>query len=165
MVSQIGKSMKKGLGIAKWIIFVIVWGYSAMNVMLFVLALLFGCVDWNNEKMVAEMIQMAVYILICILWHIDLNVSTAYEKDNEFLKHDNESLQNAVVRKQNRIDELANVFWIIANKKVSMFYVSLSKDYERYNEYIVKEENKLTKKEFDEVKNYYFYFNEEESEE
>ena len=153
--------MKKGLKIAKWIIFVIVWGYSAMNVIIFMLALLFGCIDWNNEKIVAEMIAMAVYILFCILWHIDLNISTAYEDDNKLLKQNNESLQNSVVRKQNRIDELTNVIWLIVNKKVSMCYVSLSKDYERYNEYIEEEENKLTKKEFDEVKNYYCDFIEE----
>lgn len=90
-----------------------------------------------------------------------LGMATAYEDYIKFLKHNNESLQNAVVRKQNRIDELTNVFWLIVNKKVSILYVSLSADYERYNEYIEEEENKLTKKEFDEVKNYYCDFIEE----
>jgi hypothetical protein len=41
-------------------------------------------------------------------------------EENKELKQDIESLQNAVVRNQNKIDELTNVIWLFVNKGVNL---------------------------------------------
>jgi hypothetical protein len=76
-------------------------------------------------------------------------------EENKELKQDIESLQNAVVRNRNKIDELTNVFWLFVNKGVNVgtfkneigwdkfdygFYLKYYRDYSL---------EKLTKEEYD----------------
>lgn len=148
----------KPLKIIKWILFTIAYGYSLMNVIIFVVALIVNCINWNNESLVADLLKMLICLFIVILWHIDLNISDYYEKS---LENDNKEIDNKynhIVRLQNRIDEYKNFEWLVVNKKISMFYISLSATCERYNDYVEEEEQKLTKEEFNLVKNVYCEF-------
>ena len=148
----------KPLKIIKWILFTIAYGYSLMNVVIFVMALMVNCVNWNSESIGADLLKMLICLFIVILWHIDLNISDYYEKS---LENDNKEIDNKynhIVRLQNRIDEYKNFEWLVVNKKISMFYVSLSATYESYNNYIEEEEQKLTEEEFNLVKNVYCEF-------
>lgn len=148
----------KPLKIIKWILFTIAYGYSFMNVVIFVMALMVNCVNWNSESIVADLLKMLICLFIVILWHIDLNISDYYEKS---LENDNKEIDNKynhIVRLQNRIDEYKNFEWLVVNKKISMFYISLSATHEKYNDYVEEEEQKLTEEEFNLVKNIYSKF-------
>lgn len=152
----------KSLKIAKWISFTIVYVYSAINVILFIMALVFGCVNWSSENLVADLLRMLVFLIVAIMWHIDINLSDYYEKR---LKDNNKEIDdkyNHIVHLQNRIDENKNFEHLIVNKRVSMFYISLSATYDRYNNY-VSEEQKLTEDEFNLIKNIYYEFIEDRS--
>ena len=129
-----------------------------MNVVIFVMALMVNCVNWNSESIVADLLKMLICLFIVILWHIDINISDYYEKS---LENDNKEIDNKynhIVRLQNHIDEYKNFEWLVVNKKISMFYISLSTTYERYNDYVEVEEQKLTEEEFNLVKNIYCEF-------
>ena len=148
----------KPLKIIKWILFTIAYGYSLMNVIIFVMALIVNCINWNSESLVADLLKMLICLFIVILWHIDLNISDYYEKS---LENDNKEIDNKynhIVRLQNRIDEYKNFEWLVVNKKISMFYISLSATHEKYNGYVENEEQKLTEEEFNLVKNIYCEF-------
>lgn len=148
----------KPLKIIKWILFTIAYGYSLMNVVIFIMALMVNCINWNSESLVADLLKMLICLFIVILWHIDLNISDYYEKS---LENDNKEIDNKynhIVRLQNRIDEYKNFEWLVVNKKISMFYISLSATYEKYNDYVEVEEQKLTEEEFNLVKNIYCEF-------
>lgn len=148
----------KPLKIIKWILFTIAYGYSLMNVVIFVMALMVNCVNWNSENIIADLLKMLICLFIVILWHIDLNISDYYEKS---LENDNKEIDNKynhIVRLQNRIDEYKNFEWLVVNKKISMFYISLSATHEKYNDYVEVEEQKLTEEEFNLVKNIYCEF-------
>lgn len=148
----------KPLKIIKWILFTIAYGYSLMNVVIFVMALMVNCVNWNSENIIAELLKMLVCLFIVILWHIDINLSDYYEKSLESNSKEIDNNFNHIVRLQNSIDEYKNFDWLVVNKKISMFYVSLSATYESYNDYIEEEEQKLTEEEFNLVKNIYSKF-------
>ena len=148
----------KPLKIIKWILFTIAYGYSLINVIIFVMALMVNCVNWNSESIVAELLKLLVCLFIVILWHIDINISYYYEKSLENDSKEIDNKFNHIVRLQNRIDEYKNFEWLVVNKKISMFYISLSATHDRYNEYVTKEEQKLTKEEFHLVKNIYCEF-------
>lgn len=148
----------KQLKIIKWILFTIAYGYSLINVTIFVMALIFNCINWNSEGVVAEILKLALCLITVILWHIDLNISDYYEKSLENDSKEIDNKFNHIVRLQNRIDEYKNFEWLVVNKKISMFYISLSATHDRYNEYVEKEEQKLTKEEFHLVKNIYCEF-------
>lgn len=148
----------KPLKIIKWILFTIAYGYSLMNVVIFVMALAVNCVNWNSENIVAELLKMLVCLFIVILWHVDINLSDYYEKSLESSSKEIDNNFNHIVRLQNRIDEYKNFDWLVVNKKISMFYVSLSATYESYNNYVEEEEQKLTEEEFNLVKNIYNKF-------
>lgn len=148
----------KPLKIIKWILFTIAYGYSLMNVVIFVMALMVNCVNWNSESIVADLLKMLICLFIVILWHIDINISDYYEKSLEADSKEIDNKYNHIVRLQNHIDEYKNFDWLVVNKKISMFYVSLSATYESYNDYIEGEEQKLTEEEFNLVKNIYSKF-------
>ena len=148
----------KPLKIIKWILFTIAYGYSLMNVVVFVMALVVNCVNWNSENIVAELLKMLVCLSIVILWHIDINISDYYEKSLENDGKEIDNKYNHIVHLQNRIDEYKNFEWLVVNKKISMFYIGLSTTYERYNDYAEEEERKLTEEEFNLVKNIYCEF-------
>ena len=148
----------KPLKIIKWILFTIAYGYSLMNVVLFAMALMVNCVNWNSESIVADLLKMLICLFIVILWHIDINLSDYYEKSLESDNKEIDNKYNHIVRLQNRIDEYKNFEWLVVNKKISMFYISLSATYESYNDYVEEEEQKLTEEEFNLVKNIYSKF-------
>ena len=129
-----------------------------MNVVIFVMALMVNCINWNSESIVADLLKMLICLFIVILWHIDINISDYYEKS---LENDNKEIDNKynhIVHLQNRIDEYKNFEWLVVNKKISMFYISLSATHEKYNDYVEEGEQKLTKEEFNLVKNIYCSF-------
>ena len=145
----------KRLNIIKWILFILAYGYSFMNVIIFVMALMFDCVNWNSETLVADLLRMLLYLIIVILWHIDINISDYSEKSLEKNKKEINSLRNHIVRLQNSIDEHKNFEWLVVNKEISMLYIGLSATYDVYNDYVEKQYQKLTKEEFDLVKDIY----------
>lgn len=148
----------KPLNFIKWILFTIAYGYSLINVIIFVMALICNCINWNSDSVVSEMLKLALCLIIVILWHIDINISYYYEKSLENNSKEIDNKCNHIVRLQNRIDEYKNFEWLVVNKKISMFYISLSATHERYNDYVKTEEQKLTKEEFHLVKNIYCEF-------
>ena len=148
----------KPLKIIKWILFTIAYGYSLINVIIFVMALMVNCINWNSDSVVSETLKLVLYLIIVILWHIDFNISDYYEKSLENDSKEIDNKFNHIIRLQNRIDEYKNFEWLVVNKKISMFYISLSATHDRYNEYVEKEEQKLTKEEFHLVKNIYCEF-------
>jgi hypothetical protein len=80
-------------------------------------------------------------------------------EENKELKQDIESLQNAVVRNRNKIDELTNVIWLFVNKDVDIDCIknllgrddkkSILKNIDWYNKDVEEEENQLTQEEYD----------------
>ena len=148
----------KPLKIIKWILFTIAYGYSLINVVVFVMALMVNCVNWNSETIVAELLKMLICLFIVILWHVDINLSDYYEKSLDSNSKEIDNNFNHIVRLQNNIDEYKNFDWLVVNKKISMFYISLSATYESYNDYVEEEEQKLTEEEFNLVKNIYCEF-------
>ena len=67
----------------KWILFTIAYGYSVINVIIFAIALIFNCINWNDEDIIPEMLKVIVCLIIVVLWHIDVKISYCYEKNLE----------------------------------------------------------------------------------
>lgn len=145
----------KSLKIIKWVLFTIAYGYSLMNVIIFVIALLFNCINWGSESLVADLLKMLLCLLVVVLWHIDLNLDDHYERSLKDSNRENDNKYNHIVHLQNRIDESTNFEHLIVNKKVSMFYIGLSATHDRYNEYVSFEDQKLSREEFHLIKNVY----------
>lgn len=73
----------RSLKFIKWILFTIAYGYSFINVSIFAIALIFNCINWNDEDIIPEMLKVIVCLIIVVLWHIDLKISYCYEKNLE----------------------------------------------------------------------------------
>ena len=67
----------------KWILFTIAYGYSVINVSIFAIALIFNCINWNDENIIPEILKIIVCLIIVVLWHIDIKISYCYEKNLE----------------------------------------------------------------------------------
>ena len=73
----------RSLKFIKWILFIIAYGYSFINVSIFAIALIFNCINWNDEDIIPEMLKVIVCLIIVVLWHIDVKISYCYEKNLE----------------------------------------------------------------------------------
>lgn len=67
----------------KWILFTIVYGYSVINVSIFAIALIFNCINWNDENIIPEILKIVMCLIIVVLWHIDVKISYCHEKSLE----------------------------------------------------------------------------------
>ena len=76
----------------KWILFTIVYGYSVINVSIFAIALIFNCINWNDENIISEILKIVMCLIIVVLWHIDVKISYSYEKNLEDVKKENEKI-------------------------------------------------------------------------
>ena len=70
----------RSLKFIKWILFTIAYGYSFINVSIFAIALIFNCINWNDEDIIPEMLKVIVCLIIVVLWHIDVKISYCYEE-------------------------------------------------------------------------------------
>ena len=73
----------RSLKFIKWVLFTIAYGYSFINIIIFAIALIFNCINWNDEDIIPEMLKVIVCLIIVVLWHIDLKISYCYEKNLE----------------------------------------------------------------------------------
>ena len=73
----------KLLKFIKWILFTIAYGYSFINVSIFAIALIFNCINWNDQDIISEILKIIVCLIIVVLWHIDVKISYYHEKSLE----------------------------------------------------------------------------------
>ena len=67
----------------KWILLTIAYGYSVINVSIFAIALIFNCINWNDQNIIPEILKIIMCLIIVVLWHIDVKISYCYEKNLE----------------------------------------------------------------------------------